>query len=269
MVSNFTMIAMAIQAGAGVLLPIITIAVLSKKYGCRIKHFFVGVLVFMVFVLMLENRFHAAMLSTPNGAAIQNNPLLLALYGAAAAGLFEEIGRYVAFRFILNRDMESDINALSYGAGHGGFECFYLLAATGANNLLMALSYRTAGMDAMMTLADGDAAVAQSFADAVTQTPAWMFLLSVAERCFAIAMHMGLSVLVWFAVKARGGKLSLLLLAIGLHFAVDFITVLLNGKLPAALLEVVVGVLAVGVVLAARMVWKRYAAAAESEGAAA
>ena len=34
---------------------------------------------------------------------------------------------------------------------------------------------------------------AQSLADTLVQTPAWMFLLSVAERCFAIAMHMGLS----------------------------------------------------------------------------
>lgn len=269
MVSNFTMIAMAIQAGAGVLLPIILIAVLSKKYGCRIKHFFVGILVFMVFVVMLESRFNAAMLNSPNGAAIQNNPLALAVYGAAAAALFEEIGRYVAFRLVLNRDMEADVNALSYGAGHGGFECFYLMAAAGVNNLLMALSYKTAGMDAMLTLADGDASLAQSLADTLTQTPAWMYLLGVAERCFAIAMHMGLSVLVWFAVKERGGKITLLLLAIGLHFAVDFIAALLNGKLPAALLEVIVGVLSVGVVLVARMVWKRYAAPEKSEGAAA
>ena len=269
MVSNFKLIAMAIQAGAGVLLPIVVIVFLSKKYHCRIKHFFVGILVFMVFVVMLENRFNNAMLSSPNGAAIQNNTLFMALYGAAAAALFEEIGRYVAFRYVLARDMEEDINALSYGAGHGGFECFYLLAATGVNNLLMALSYRTSGMDAMLTLTDGDAAMAQSLADGLTQTPAWMFLMSVAERCFAIAIQMGLSVLVWFAVKESVRKRSLLLLAIVLHFAVDFISVMLNGKVHTVLLEGIVGLMAAGVVLLARLVWKRYAKTAENPASAA
>ena len=51
---------------------------------------------------------------------------LYALYGGLAAGLFEETGRLLAFRFIL-KPHTARITALSYGIGHGGIEAFWVM----------------------------------------------------------------------------------------------------------------------------------------------
>ena len=52
------------------------------------------------------------------------------------AGIFEETGRFLAFKTVLRKKQGKDINALMYGAGHGGFEAAALLGITMINNII-------------------------------------------------------------------------------------------------------------------------------------
>ena len=79
---------------------------------------------------LLEQVLHYAFLISDNAVsrAIAANPGLYVLYAGLAAGLFEETGRFMAFKYLLRRSGGRE-TAVSYGLGHGGYEC---LAVSGA-----------------------------------------------------------------------------------------------------------------------------------------
>ena len=66
-------------------------------------------------------------------------------------------------------------------------------------------------------------------------TPAYQFYLAPVERISAIALQIALSILVFSAVKT--GKKLHLAAAFGLHFAVDFLTVVCASAIPTWALE--------------------------------
>ena len=66
-------------------------------------------------------------------------------------------------------------------------------------------------------------------------TPSWQFYLGGIERILAVALHIALSVIVWRAVTDR--RISFFLLAIGLHFLVDSVSLAAAQFLPLVLVE--------------------------------
>ena len=78
-------------------------------------------------------------------------------------------------------------------------------------------------------------------------TPGYQFFLAGVERISAVTLHICLSYLVYRAVKY--GMKKYYFLAVGIHFLVDALTVLLSNYTPLMILEAVllimIGVLAV------------------------
>ena len=249
----------ALQIAAGLLLPAALGLILRKKYGCRPLPFFVGCLVFLAFALVLESTVHNLVLTGALGEKILSTPWLYALYGGLAAGLFEECGRYLAFRMVLRKAQDEDKNALMYGAGHGGFECFALLALTGVSNLVYALLL-SRGQEALLTAQMTEASLAQweALKLQLTQSAPGVYLLGIAERVLALALQLSLTVPVWFAAKDGVRAKGLLPLAVFLHAAVDGSTVLLGGVLPSVGVELVLLLETLAAALLARAIWKRY-----------
>ncbi len=219
--------------------------------------FFVGCGVMLLFAFVLEQFVHTIVLGSPAGEAIRGNIWLYALYGGMMAGLFEETGRYLAFRTVLKKKQDRDVNALMYGAGHGGFEALAILGAASINNLITSVMINTGSIQSLLdTLPEELLPQMQTAVDALCTTPFWLFLVGGVERVFAVILHLSLSVLVWFAAK-KAGRLYLYPTAILLHCAVDAVTVILaqNG-LPVLLTEAVVGLLAGASAVLAYRVWK-------------
>ena len=108
------------------------------------------------------------------------------------AGLFEETGRFAAFKTVLKKKRASDANALMYGAGHGGFEAFYVLCVGMISNIVMAVMLNT-GMAGTLTAGIRDpAALQQLNATLAALFPARhrrCFLASVIERLAAVALQ--------------------------------------------------------------------------------
>lgn len=195
--------------------------------------FLTGAGTFVLFAMILEPVLHNLVLRSPAGAVIQGNILLSGLYGGLAAGLFEETGRLLAFRFVL-KNHPARITALSYGIGHGGIEALLLVGLTMASNLILGLAH------AAGTPLPEEAAAA---AEAILAAPASLFLWGGLERLSAMALHMSLSVLVFASV--RTGKRRLFPAAIGIHAAVNFAAVAANAHLPVAATEAIVLLLTV------------------------
>ncbi len=244
----------------GLALPIALLLYFRLKKHADILPFFIGCAVMLVFAFILERIAHSVILSSPAGAVIQGNLWLYALYGGLMAGIFEETGRLIAFKTVLRKRQEKNINALMYGAGHGGFEALVLLGIAMINNLIWSVAINS-GNTSMLTspLPEEALAQAETAIQTLITTPSYQFLLGMAERVFAVALHLSFSVLVWFAAKQKG-RGYLYLLAILLHCAVDAGTVILSGfGFNTILLEAVIGAFAVITACIAKIVWKKYA----------
>ena len=95
----------------------ILLLIYYRKKGADILPFFIGCIVFVIFALILESLMHQLVLKVlPVGKTILGNTLLYALYGGLAAGIFEETGRFLAFKTVLKKKLGNDRNALMYGA---------------------------------------------------------------------------------------------------------------------------------------------------------
>jgi uncharacterized membrane protein YhfC len=172
---------------------------------------------------------------------IQGSSWLYAIYGGMMAGLFEETGRFLAFKTVLRSRQDKDQNALMYGAGHGGFEAITVLGIPMINNIIYSV-FLTRMNEVFSTL---------------VSTSSGLFLLGAAERILAIILQIAFSVLVWFSVKQKNRR-YLYPAAIGLHFIVDAVTVLLSRNgMSAAAVEGMVCILTVICALFAWFVWNR------------
>ena len=267
-VPSASLLFMAISCLLGFGLPLASFLFLRLKKKADILPFFVGCLVMLLFAFVLEALAHRLILGSVPGSKIQKNVWLYGLYGGMMAGLFEETGRFLAFKTVLKKYQDRDVNALMYGAGHGGFESLVLLGLTMINNLIYSVMINTGGTAALLAPLPEELKVqVQDAFQTLISTPSHHFLLGGVERISAVALQIALSVLVWFAVK-RPGKRWLFPLAIGLHAAVDAFTVILAGKGQSLILvEIVVGMCAIVAILIAKAVWKASLQTEETEDA--
>ena len=114
-------------------------------------------------------------------------------------------------------------DALSYGIGHGGIEAMLIVGTTYVNNLIVSFLINQ-GQLSMLGLG---AEVEEQIVTQLTQLPPFIFGLAGYERFMTFIIQVGLSVLVFKAVKER--KKYFYILAIVIHALLD---------IPAALAQV-------------------------------
>lgn len=217
-----------------VFLPVALCLFSYRKWHAKLSCFVVGFVTFFVSALVLEQLLHMLVLGVL-APSLSKNVMLYAAYGAAAATLFEECGRLVAFK-ILMKNRASTPNAFMYGVGHGGAEAILLVGVTMINNLSAAIMINSGQMQT--SLSQMDAASQQSALQMLSplwSAPASQYLLGGLERFPAIALQIALSLLVFYAVKT--GAKQFFFLAMFFHFAADFVTVIAASFLPLALAE--------------------------------
>lgn len=217
MVSTASIAAMAVTALICFLGPIILTVIWKKRTGARVYDALMGAAAFVVFVYIFEGACHSFVLSGKNGAAIMGNPWLYAVYGGLMAGLFEETGRFLTFRFFLKKEKHKSTGVM-YGIGHGGIEAI-LIAGMGMISNLAVCAMINNGMSEVLIASDTTGAVAAAIT-ALQTSPWYVFLVSALERAAAVTLHISLSVMVFAAV--RQGRAGLYLIAVLFHAVVDF-----------------------------------------------
>ena len=261
-VSTVSIVFMAISALISIAIPIALFLVFRKKHHADVAPFFIGCAVFIVFALLFKSFIHRLIFATEIGMAIRNDIWLYGVYGGLMAGLFEETGRYAAFKTILRRKRGKDQNALMYGAGHGGFEAAYILGTSMISNIVMSVTLN-AGMAGKLTAGVTDPAALQRLnatIAALTATAPTYFLFGAAERFSAVALHLSLSVLVWFAAKNGGRHFWFYPLALILHAFMNAVAVILSRCTSNIwLIEGVIYLISACCIVIATVVWKKCA----------
>ena len=246
MVSIFTILALCFSFLACFAFPIVLCILFMRKTKPGIVPLLLGIAVFIIFVLVLEQGMHFALLVAIPGtkALFENNVWLYATYGAFAAGIFEECGRWLVFSLFMKKKREWK-HGITYGIGHGGIEAVLLASLAVLNNLIYAIMINTGSFDTVMnSVPQATADILRQTRDALLSEASWLFTLTGVERICAITFQIALSVLVLYAVSRK--KYQFVGLAILLHAAIDFPAVLYQkGILPLWSVEVYCVVLAI------------------------
>ena len=250
---------MALNALIGFAVPIILAWWIIKKRKASWQAVLTGAGVFIVFALILESLVHQIVLKGPSGQVILGNTLYYAIYGGLMAGLFEETGRFITMKLVLRRDPSAPRTAVAYGIGHGGFEMLMLLGVTMVSNLTISVLMNAGMIDTILaTVPEANRAqVAGQFAQLETLGIGTL-LTGLWERFSAIVLQIGLSVIVWTAVRRGGRWLWLFPAAILLHALVDAIAVLLMKSAGMVVTEIVVCAVAVAVAAIGWMLAKKF-----------
>ena len=165
------------------------------------------------------------------------------MYGGAAAAVFEEFGRLVAMKYFLGSQLEKE-NALMYGVGHGGVEALFVGGLTCVSNLATVSMVNGGKLES--ALAGLDEAARATSLETISQLwtlPAYLFYMVGVERLIAFALQICLSYLVYRAVRYH--RRGFFLAAMGIHFAVDALAMLLKDAVPIPALEAILAVIVI------------------------
>lgn len=233
----------AVVALLEIIVPLVLGYWIVKRFGVSWRVFALGVLFFIVvqvvhapLVLVTQTPLYLAVLPFGTTAALA----VLAVYLGLMAGLFEEIGRYLVYRYLFPRQNISLTreNGLLFGTGWGGVE-----------SMIVALIVLSGMVSYILLTGDGGAVplpddpVVQAQVEALRTLTPIDILPGLAERMMTITLHIAWSLMVLAAVIY--GKKALLALAILWHAAVDAAAVYLAQIHGILVTEVVVFVFAV------------------------
>lgn len=249
---------MAINALIGIVAPFLLAWWVVKKFKSGLKSVLTGAGVFVVFALILESVVHQIVLKGPHGPAIIGNTYYYALYGGLMAGLFEETGRFLSMKLILKKESPAASTGIAYGVGHGGIELLLLFGATMVSNIAISALINAGNLDLVLAgVPEANRAQVQTQLEGLQTLTVTTLLYGLWERVSAIILQVGLSIIVWTAVRKGGKWLWLFPAAILLHALVDALAVIISKNAGMLQTEIVVFALAIAVGAAGWMLAKK------------
>ena len=193
------------------------------KEQTKISYLIAGAVGFLVSARGLELGVHyiCIMADHPVSRFINGNTLAYVIYGTVTAGVFEECGRHIVLKYIMKKNRTRE-NAVLYGIGHGGIEILAVVLPSMILYLVIAILFSQGNVEEALNqlkITEETAAAALPSVQAAAAFDYAMMAMNGIERLFAMLLHIGLTVIVFYGV--RNGKKGCLPLAILLHMAMD------------------------------------------------
>ncbi len=211
-------IGMLLSAALALFGPVVVAVLFHRKTQAPWRAFGVGAATFFISQVVLRLPWQAALGVLLRGRLTDRPWLAFAwlLCSAFTAGLFEETGRYIAFRRFLKTERSFRVGVM-FGLGHGGIESILLvgLSLVGSAVVYALVSH---GVALPVSAAHHDTIVHQF--QSITFPLA---LLSGFERIAAVCTQVALSLVVLRAVQRE--KKAWYFAAVGLHTVMDAVSV--------------------------------------------
>ena len=252
-VSATSFIAMTIGLVLAIAVPIAIALIWKFKKKERFTTVLIGAATFLLFAIVLEKPIQNVLIipsafGLPEHALskfVSARPVLWGILVGFFPGLFEETGRFVAFKTILRKRINRE-TGVSHGIGHGGFEVIFILGVTFLEYIIYGVMINTGLIDTVISQvsaqAPGQLATVYEQLNGIAAFGFAELGLMIFERIFAVLYHVGASMLVFYAARDKD-KLWLYPLAIIIHTVMDGILGLnIAGVyiLPAVAIEAVV-----------------------------
>ncbi|RKE36215.1 putative membrane protein YhfC [Paraburkholderia sp. BL23I1N1] len=258
-VAPITLTSLALATLLVAVLPFLIYRRLRQPFALNHRDAIAGIAVFALFAMVIERALNDYVLHRNEATAtFLSHPLAFVVYGALAAGICEEVGRFIGMRLVLKRAAAksaatantSDGSALAYGLGHGGAEAWLVGVLVQLQWIVFAVFENRGELDSYLSnLPTSSLMRIHLILASLSPQMAGIFAL---ERVAALVFQIGLSVLMWRGVRA--GWRGVLPLAIALHALVDVPAAMFQAQLvPLAAVD---GVYALGAVIVAGLLFK-------------
>jgi uncharacterized membrane protein YhfC len=215
----------SVAALVDLLAPLLLAVFLAHRFGGRWRYWLYGLLVFLLSQGITRVPAMIYFQTRPAVQAALSEPAWFwpfLLFAAATAGLFEEGGRWLAFRFAIPPAERRWRTALMLGAGHGGLESI----GVGLLTLAGLVGYLVITLLPLESFG-GSAAQVEEGRKQFAALQGWQPLLGAWERLGALIIQVALAVLVLQAFR-RGQRWWWY--AVAAHTLVDFSTVALLSQ---------------------------------------
>ncbi len=214
------------------LFPLVAAWFVGRRLQVSWRYFAYGAVIFLIFQLITRVPLVVVLQGVVTPYVEVSRALMFGWLVALAltAGLAEEIGRYIGYRWLF-REEKTWSRAVMYGLGHGGFESMVLVGGLTLLGLINLLALSSVDL-ATLPLTDEQRELARQQLAAVAAQPDWVPLAGAWERLWTLPFHVALSVIVLQVF--RRGQMGWLWLAITLHTLVNLIAV---GIAPALALQ--------------------------------
>jgi uncharacterized membrane protein YhfC len=206
-------------------LPVLSYRRLRRPFALSWRDTITGIAVFALFATVIERALNGFVLhGNPVTARWFAHPLAFVVYGVLAAGVCEEVGRYIAMRLLARRAGRADRDAfaadttgIGYGIGHGGAEAWLVGVLVQLQWIVFAVLANRGELDEHLARLPIDAVLRVHLI--LANLSPQLALVFAAERAAAFVFQIGFSVLMWRGVRA--GWRGILPLAIVLHALTD------------------------------------------------
>src|SRR6185312_119777 len=159
-----------------ILYPLVLAFIAHRRLKVSWKYFAYGLLIFLIFqvvsrvpIVTVLGQVLAPQLKAST-AFLYTWLAILAL----TAGIFEEVGRYIGYRWFMRREEKTWNKAIMYGLGHGGLESILLVGGLSLLTLVNVVVLSSINLNALP--AAQHAQVAQQL-NAINAEPGWLPLL--------------------------------------------------------------------------------------------
>jgi uncharacterized membrane protein YhfC len=233
MVAPLTLLSLSLATLFVAALPIAVYRRLRVRMALNKRDAIAGIAVFALFAMVIERALNDYVLrGNAATAAWLANPAAFVIYGALAAGVCEEVGRYIGMRLLLKRAGAGPLPApdgtgLGYGLGHGGAEAWLVGVLVQVQWIGFAVLANRGELDSHLTNMPVESLMRIHLLLASLSVP--MAVVFTLERTAALVFQIALSVLMWRGVRA--GWRGILPLAIAAHALIDVPAALYQARL--------------------------------------
>ena len=251
-----------------IVIPLVFFVWWRRKYKeqTRISWLIAGAAGFIVSARVLELGAHyfCIVADNPVSRFINGNTVAFVLYGIVMAGIFEECGRHIVLKYIMKKNHTRE-NAVLYGIGHSGIEILAVILPSMIMYLVVAVLFSSGDTESALkalNITEETAAAALPSVQAAASYGYALAVMNVIERLFAMLVHIGLTVTVYYGV--RNAKKICLPIAVILHMLVDtFPALYQRGIVPLWTVEVWAALWAAVIVFIAVKLYRRLGEASD------
>ena len=238
-------------------LPVALFIYCRKNLEVKTSSLIFGAIIYYIAAKIFEPFINAAVLNNIGGA-VMNNMFIYAVYVGLIATAVEEGTRYLGLKTVIKDVDES--NALFFGLGFCGLEAILTSAWPQVSNILNSVLINNGMMAKSMELLQEPDLSATYFTIApLWETSSITFIMAGIERACIIAMHLCLSLIVFYYIKT--GEKKYIYTAIFAHFAVVAFSALLVQMDKALFSVVITAAISCGLIVFTQRSRKEYLAA--------
>ena len=254
-VSSLWLTGIIITAIFAIVYPLILAIIAHQRLKVGWKYFGFGMLIFLIFQLVSRVPI-VTILGSVLAPQLKSSPAFLYTWIVIltiTAGLFEEVGRYIGYRWFMRREEKTWSKAVMYGIGHGGLESMVLV---GGGILLTVLNVIVLSVTNLNSLPASQHALIVHQLATINAQPWWLSLAGAWERFWTLFIHIALSVVVLQVF--RRSSIVWLWLAVLAHAVVDFTTVIIPQLIGASVSSTLLteGLVAIFGILSVIVIWR-------------